>query len=147
MDAQQREIEDQFGRLQRLIKRGDLAAIRRELDAGLSPNFENRNGWTMLMLAASEGNTALAELLLSAGADVNRLTTADAPHPGQSAMSLAVVHGHVRFIQMLLEHGANPDSPPNGTAAENWIPASQADSKTRKTMLSLIRAHRAKHSP
>jgi len=50
-----------FDALHRSIKRADLAAIRNALNEGISANLENRFGWTMLMLAASEGDTAMGE--------------------------------------------------------------------------------------
>jgi len=135
-----KKVEDTFLRLHRSIKRGDLTTIRHELDSGVSPNFENRFGFTMLMLAASEGNAAIGQLLISRDADTNRATTSG---PSQSAMSLCVVGGHVRFLKMLLDHGANADSPLNGTSAENWVPISRANPETRNAILSLLRTHRA----
>jgi ankyrin repeat protein len=54
---------------QNLIKRGDEPALRAALEQGLDPNSVNQNGWTLLMLAAVEGNAALGQLLLEFNAD------------------------------------------------------------------------------
>ena len=52
-----------FDEAHRAIKKGDLARLRKELDDGLNPNLANRRFWTLLMLAAIEGNTKIGELL------------------------------------------------------------------------------------
>jgi ankyrin repeat protein len=36
----------------------------------MNPNLSNRFAWTLLMLAALEGNLKIGELLISRGADV-----------------------------------------------------------------------------
>lgn len=41
------------------------------LDNGADINAENRVGWTPLLWAAAQGNSAMVELLCKAGADVN----------------------------------------------------------------------------
>ena len=56
---------------QNLIKRGDEAGLRAALDAGLDPNLANQNGWTLLMLAAVEGNVPVGRLLIEKGAAIN----------------------------------------------------------------------------
>ena len=134
MNPYRHDIAVQFRRLHHLIKRSDIRQLRRELEAGLNPNFENRYGWTMLMLTAAEGNVSIGEMLLSYGADPNRITRTS---PGQDALSLAVICGHVRFLKMLLDHGGKPDLLP--TPAEKWVNVSQAKPEARNRMLSLLR--------
>ena len=88
------------------IKKGDVISLRHALDSGLTPNFSNQFSWTLLMLAAIEGNTAVAELLISRGADVNR-----ANKFGDTALSLAANGKHPRFVKLLLSHGASQNTP------------------------------------
>jgi ankyrin repeat protein len=53
-----------FEEAHRVIKKGDLARLRKELDDGLNPNLANQRFWTLLMLAAMEGDTSIGALLL-----------------------------------------------------------------------------------
>lgn len=133
------EIEAKFNELYRLIKHGDLVAIRNALESGVSSNMENRFGWTLLMLAAVEGNTAIGELLIASGADVNKVTSMGI---GQTALSLSVIGGHIRFLKLLLEHGANPDAghyPP-----ETWLPACRLPPKSEEAILAMLEKGRSK---
>ena len=81
-----------FDTLHRFIKRGDLLSVRRELNAGVDPNLLNRFGWSLLMLAAIEGDTSIGELLISRGADVDAINKV-----GETALSLAAHKGHLPF--------------------------------------------------
>jgi ankyrin repeat protein len=100
----------------RLIKKGDLVSLRQELDGGMSPDLPNKFSWTLLMLAALEGNIAIGELLISRGANVNKTNDF-----GETALSLAAHRGHTGFIRILLEHGASTHCRPHGTTLENWM--------------------------
>jgi ankyrin repeat protein len=86
-----------FDAVHRLIKQGDLISLRHELDGGLSPNLSNQFSWTLLMLAAIEGNTRIGELLVSSGADVDATNNF-----GETALSLAAHAGHAPFIWVCL---------------------------------------------
>lgn len=101
-----------FDALQKLIKKGDVISLRRALDAGASPSLSNQFAWTLLMLAALEGNLRIGELLISQGADRNA-----ANKFGDTALSLSAHRGHVRFIKLLLGHGASIDCLPNAIKA------------------------------
>lgn len=132
------DVEARFDEFHRRIKRGDIAAIRYALESGISPNLENRFGWTLLMLAASEGNLAIGQLLITSGADVNKATSMGV---GQTALTLAVVGGHVRFLKLLLEHGANPDT--GGHPLKAWLLACRLPEKSRAEILATIGDYRA----
>jgi ankyrin repeat protein len=105
-----------FDEAHRLIKKGDLVSLRHELDRGLSPNLSNQFSWTLLMLAALEGDTSMGELLISRGALLD--TTNDF---GETALSLAAHGGHAPFIRILLAKGASTDCRPHGHSLEDWL--------------------------
>jgi|SRR6516165_1390350 ankyrin repeat protein len=91
------------------IKRGDIASLIRSLDSGLDPNLSNQFSWTLLMLAAVQGNTVIGRELVSRGADVNA-----ANNFGECALSLAAQKGHVTFANWLLDAGATTRCRPHG---------------------------------
>ena len=65
----------------------DRAAVKELLDAGKSPNVRQSNGFTPLMLAASNGDTEIAAMLLARGANPNPRVA------GLSALSIAKSQG------------------------------------------------------
>jgi ankyrin repeat protein len=83
---------------QNLIKRGDEAGLRAALDAGLDVNSVNQNGWSLLMLAAVEGDVPVGRLLVERGADVAAKNKAE-----KTAEMLASDRGFDLFVEML--HG------------------------------------------
>ena len=87
---------------QNLIKRGDEPALRAALEAGpktgLDPNLVNQNGWTLLMLAAVEGNVPIGRCLLDHGAD-----PAIQNNKSETALTLATHRGYQLFIDILNE--------------------------------------------
>ena len=85
-----------FEDLHRLIKRGDIGAIRAWIKSGGDVRLTNRYGWSLLMLAALHARTDIAEILLAAGAD------ADAQNKfGDTAASLAEHKGARRTARRL----------------------------------------------
>jgi len=86
---------------QNIIKRGDDGALRKALNERLDPNLTNPNGWSLLMLAAVEGNVVLGRTLLEKGASS---TTANSK--GETAQSIAASRGHQPFVDLLNEQEA-----------------------------------------
>lgn len=73
-------------------------------------NVEHRakTGLTPLMEAASGGYVEVARVLLErGGADVN---AAPAPQTKETALTIAAERGHCRFVQLLLDYGANMEA-------------------------------------
>ena len=87
---------------QNLIKRGDELALRAALDTGLEANLANQNGWTLLMLAAVEGDLPLGRLLIEKGADTTLSNNKE-----ETALTLATHRGFSLFIDRLTQHGAS----------------------------------------
>jgi uncharacterized protein len=126
-----------LNQIHHLIKHGDIGSIRNLLDEGLNPNFANSFGWTLLILTAGEGNTALGELLISRGADVN-LRPSHAPDP----LTAAIMSGHIQFAKLLFDHGARPD--PN---LEGWLHMARLAPKQNEAILAMARAALVKRTP
>ncbi len=67
--------------------------------------MENLGGFTPLHFAARNGHTDLAQVLISAGADIDL-----AAGNGASPLVIAAHSGHGELAVMLLEEGANPNA-------------------------------------
>jgi ankyrin repeat protein len=79
-----------------------LSVYVRAFEAGADANMRNRFGWTPLMLAASQANTAIIRVLLDAGAD------ADARNDfGASPLAYAALKGSHAATEALLRAGAS----------------------------------------
>ncbi len=77
---------------------GSESAVKAFLSHGISANVRNKQGHTVLAMAAFHGQTNLVDLLLKSGADVNALS-----HQNVSPLMMAVV-GRNRFaVDILLE--------------------------------------------
>jgi ankyrin repeat protein len=100
----------------RAIKKGRINVLEDAISSGLSVNSSNRFGWTLLMLAALEGNTRIGALLLAHRADVTALNNF-----GESALSLAAHKGHLPFIKLLKSSGALSYVRPHGCDLESWL--------------------------
>src|SRR5262249_55959551 len=72
-----------FAEVHSCIKQADIGSLTRSLGSGLAPNLSNKLSWTPLMLAAIEGNTDIARVLVSCGANVDATNSF-----GESALSL-----------------------------------------------------------
>ena len=87
--------------VQTLIKRGDEPALRAALDAHLDPNLANHKGWSLLMLAAVEGDVPIGRLLIERGAIVTAKNDKD-----ETALGIATNRRHDPFVALLNEHAA-----------------------------------------
>jgi len=105
-----------FEQAHRAIKIGQISILDEAIPATLSVDSSNQFGWTLLMLAALEGDTRIGTLLLDRGADVALLN-----RYGESALSLAAHTGHLPFVNLLRLRGASGDVRPHGHDLESWL--------------------------
>jgi ankyrin repeat protein len=105
-----------FDEVSKLIKKGDIIQLRKELQDGLSPNIANQYSWTLLMIAALEGNTSIGSLLIESGAELDRRNKFH-----DTALSLAAHSGHSSFVSLLLTGGASLECHPFGTTFDVWL--------------------------
>lgn len=95
--------------LHRAVSRLDDSKVRRLLEQGDDPNQRDDTfGHTpldMLVLGPPSKETfAIAELLASYGADVDAVG-----HHGMSPLFSAVLQGWTRWVEWLMNHGADPN--------------------------------------
>src|ERR1700722_27679 len=105
-----------FDETSKLIKKGDIIRLRKELEDGLSPNMANQYSWTLLMVAALEGNTSIGSLLIESGAELDIRN-----NRRETALSLAAHTGHSSFVSLLLTGGASLDCHPFGNTFDAWF--------------------------
>ena len=96
--------------LHRAAHRGDVVALRHQLDKEADPNSVNRFGVTPLALASEGGHFAAVELLLERGANPNQASPS-----GETPLMVAARTGVIKSVVALLERGANPLS------REHWL--------------------------
>jgi ankyrin repeat protein len=121
--------------LQWAVYKGNVAEVRRLLDAGADPNLANEYGASPMSLAAEVANTEILTRLLEAGAD------ADSPNQdGQTALMEVARTGNVAAANALLEHGATVDARESfgGQTALMW-----ASARRHPEMIELLLAHGA----
>jgi ankyrin repeat protein len=117
------------------IKAGDLAKVQSLIEA--DPSLVNHTGDDApappLNWAATEGQKAIAEYLISKGADVNAKT----PSMGQTALHAAVSRRYQEIVQLLLDHGADVN------VQEDWgkdTPLSYAVAFPKKEIVEMLLA-------
>ncbi|KNC79150.1 hypothetical protein SARC_08449 [Sphaeroforma arctica JP610] len=83
--------------------KGDSHTVKKLMDEGVGINDEDWDGWTALHFAASNGHFETIDELLLAD-DINIQT---ANHHGDTPLHLASMWGHVKCVQVLLDHSAS----------------------------------------
>ena len=78
--------------------------IKYLLEKGADPEIYNNDGWTPIMIAASDGDVEVVKILIKAKVNLN---TKDLL--GRIALGMAVHHKHRDVVKILLEAGADPN--------------------------------------
>jgi ankyrin repeat protein len=90
-------------RLLDAARRGDVTAVRSALSDGADPNAAEGDGLTALHIAAKQGNSQIARLLIDARANVEAKTRLGEYTP----LHLAAEGAHVSVVRVFLEAGAD----------------------------------------
>ena len=100
-------------RLLAAVIAGDAAEAEKLLNDGADPDFVSSDGYSALPSAAGAGQVEIVQLLLEAGADVNRTMDGSAPDgdpfTDASALLHAASHGELDVVELLLANGADPN--------------------------------------
>jgi Ankyrin repeats (3 copies) len=95
------------------VRKGDLAAVKAALDAGVPVDTPFRYDRTALSFAAGRDNVEIVKLLLDRGADPNKKDT----FYGATPMNWAADKGSVAMIRLMIERGGTP----GGDLLENAV--------------------------
>ncbi|CAE7565397.1 DAPK1 [Symbiodinium sp. CCMP2592] len=85
-------------------RNGDVAALKKHLQAGTDVNAKLAGGWTAAHYAATYGHVAALKFLHEAGSDLNAADSLDA---GWTAAHYAAFYGHPAALKFLHQAGAN----------------------------------------
>ncbi|WP_050030527.1 ankyrin repeat domain-containing protein [Verrucomicrobium sp. BvORR034] len=122
------------------IEDGDTAAVKRQLDAGISPDVTDAKGVNALYFACDKEQPAMAQLLIAQGANVNltprhRSTALQVSiYRGFDSYELKPKAGYPELIQTLLTKGADV----NAVDADGNTPLIAAAEKDDVTTLNLL---------
>ena len=112
---------------------GEVSKVKEMLDAGMKVNSEDNLGITALRWAAWKNRTDVTQLLLSRGADVNKLSGVN----HQTALHSAALNNSTDVIKVLLNHGAST----NIKNRRGLTPIDQARGKNNEAAVRLLERH------
>ncbi len=111
-------------------RKNNLEGVKQALSRGADANSRNRLGKTALMMAAENGWTALAELMVNAKTNVN-LASLDRVTPLMAASYV----GDAKIVTLLLATGADPKPLDRMTKSAMIYAAGQGHTETVKLLL------------
>ena len=118
---------------------GDLHATAALLEEGAALDAVSGNGLTPLHAAAYMGHDRIVDLLLDAGADMDRN---DNPF-GVSSLHMAAEENHLGIVKALLQAGADPSA----TEANGYTPVTRAGWRQHWDVVRVLRAAGAACQP
>ena len=84
------------------IKKGDIEAVRKHLDAGADVNTKDEDGYTLLTVAVAYGSKEIVDLLIVNGGDVNAKNDG-----GSTPLNIATAQGHKEIVELLIFNGVD----------------------------------------
>ncbi|VAW94342.1 ankyrin repeat protein, putative [hydrothermal vent metagenome] len=113
---------------------GDPSAVQTDLANGAPVDARNNFGWTALMHAARQDQTATMAVLIDAGADINAQDD-----DGWTPLMRATTKGNVAAVQLLLQRKADTEL----ADKNNWTPLLWASNRGYGDILELLIANGA----
>jgi ankyrin repeat protein len=111
--------------IHQLVSKGDVNEIKQQLLILNSINLnEVVSGMTPIMLAASQGNVEIIDLLFTQGADPNTRGSMQ-----RTALQYATEKNHIKAVKRLLAYGADIDAYDNGRLTPLVMAASRGHSE------------------
>jgi len=112
------EREDPMLTLAKAIDRGDLKALEKAMQRGVSPDSMEEGVPLIVIAIEGRGGINAAKILLKSGADIN----ATGPHSDTALMSMSG-RGSVEGVKFMLENGADPniESAADGSTALSLV--------------------------
>ncbi len=95
--------QDRGTELHEAARRGDVAAVRTLLDAGVPVDIKSEYGATALSFACDKGRAEVVKLLIERGADINVADTFYQATP----IVWAASNGHGEVVRLLVDAGAD----------------------------------------
>jgi len=126
-----------------IVKTGDKEKVELYISKGAYVNHYTTHGYTPLHAAAYLGNTEIAELLISHGADVNATTITRYEEEtlqfgdgtDQTPLHIAAEEGYYEMVKLLISHGAGADIRDTG----NQTPSDLALARGHRHVAKLLR--------
>jgi ankyrin repeat protein len=79
------------------------AIVAKLTECGVNPDSCDRDGWTAMLRAVKNGYTAVVQILLDEGAEIE----SEAPDSLRTPLMLAVQTGNCELVRLLIHKGAN----------------------------------------
>ena len=111
-------------------RRGNISAVRNQLDKGVDVNTKDNRGDTALMKASARGYLEITKLLIERGADINAKN-----NRGDTALMKASARGYLEITKLLIERGADINAKDNNDQTACTIAAWRGCIETVKLLI------------